>query len=69
MNGKIGPGMAEPHDYRAVVRITDKDGTVRAAVGQPCDAVDPAALAWLLACGAIAPVVSEEPGPLGEGDA
>jgi hypothetical protein len=61
--------MGEPQDYIAVVRITDKDGTVLAAVGQTCDAVDPAALAWLLACGAIAPVVSDARGPLDEGDA
>lgn len=45
--------MADGASFVAVVEISDKTGAVIAAVGQTCDAVDPAALGWLEQCGAI----------------
>ncbi len=57
-------GASEGAAFRAVVEITTKGKTVVAAVGETCERVDPAALAWLERCGAIERIAKPE-GPDG----
>lgn len=47
-------------DYRALVELTNKAGTVVAAVGATCELVDPSSLGWLLRDGLIEPIPSVE---------
>lgn len=56
------PAAPRGADCVAVVELTDKQGALVAAVGETCDRVPDAALAWLLECGAVVPVHADVAG-------
>lgn len=61
-NSTAAPATPRAADCVAVVEVTAKDGTLLAAIGETCERVPDAALAWLLECGAVVPVHADVEG-------